>query len=339
MCDATTIELPWAAAFSMVTHDLATTNPLFSLIIAAYNDWDPLDQCLQSLAQQADGPSFEVIIADDGSTEPAPEFIRQWQRYYHLIIDRQSHSGISAARNRGAQISRGSVLVFVDADSRLQTNCLAALNATIASSPQHNCFQLRLVGDCTGLVGRAEELRLQTIQNHMLQPNGCIRYSNTAGFAIRRSRVDIKRGIFDPAALRAEDTLLLSNLMQAGELPFFVHDAIVQHATPSSLMGSLRKSIRSAYLEGRTYEIIASRGVRIRVRHRDRLSMLWSMWKTSGQHSVGRGAWFVVVVKQALQRIVSIAYHASGLVRTLLSRPREKATPPSTTGPTESDAN
>ena len=326
----------------MVTHDLASsTNPLFSIIIAAYNDWESLDQCLQSLAQQAGGPSFEVIIADDGSTEPAPEFIRQWQRYYHLTIDRQPHSGISTARNRGAQLSRGSVLVFVDADSRLQTNCLAALNATIASSPQHNCFQLRLVGDCRGLVGRAEQLRLITIQDQMIQPNGCIRYLNTAGFAIRRSRVDIKRGIFDPVARRAEDTLLLSNLMQAGELPFFVHDAIVQHATPSSLMGSLRKSIRSAYLEGRTYEIIASRGVRIRVRHRDRLSMLWSMWKTSGQHSVGRGAWFVVVVKQALQRIVSIAYHASGLVRTLLSRPREKANSnsPSTTSPTESDVN
>src|SRR5947209_1413739 len=207
----------------MVTHDLAsTTTPPFSIVIAAYNDWESLDQCLQSLAQQAGGPSFEVIIADDGSTEPAPEFIRQWQRYYHLTIDRGPHAGISTARNRGVQISRGSVLLFVDADSRLETNSLSALNAAITTLPQHNCFQLRLVGDCRGLVGRAEELRLQTIQNHMLQPNGCIRYLNTAGFAIRRSRVDIKRGIFDPVALRAEDTLLLSNLMQAGELPLFV---------------------------------------------------------------------------------------------------------------------
>src|SRR5207245_8621964 len=180
----------------MVTHHLAsTTNPLFSIIIAAYNDWESLDQCLQSLAQQADGQGFEVIIAYDGSTEPAPEFIRQWQRYYHVTIDRQPHAGISAARNRAAQISRGSVLLFVDADSRLQANCLAALNAAITTLPQHNSFQLRLVGDCTGLVGRAEELRLQTIQNHTLQPTGCIRYLNTAGFAIRRPRVDITRGI------------------------------------------------------------------------------------------------------------------------------------------------
>ena len=305
----------------MVTHDLASsTNPLFSIIIAAYNDWESLDQCLRSLAQQADGPSFEVIITDDGSTEPAPEFIRQWQRYYHLTIDRGPHAGISTARNRGAQISRGSVLLFVDADSRLETNSLSALNAAITTLPQHNCFQLRLVGDCRGLVGRAEELRLQTIQNHMLQSNGCIRYLNTAGFAIRRSRVDIKRGIFDPVARRAEDTLLLSNLMQAGELPFFLDDAIVQHATRLSLMASLGKSIRSAYLEGRTYEIIASKGVRIRVSHRERLSMLWYMWKASGEHSIGRAAWFLLVAKQGLQRIISIAYRASGLLRALFQQ-------------------
>src|SRR5207244_7021979 len=199
---------------------------------------ESLEQCLQSVAQQADGPSFEVIIADDGSAEPAPEFIRRWQRYYHLTIDRQPHAGISTARNRGAQISRGSVLLFVDADSRLQANCLAALNAAITSSLQHNCFQLRLVGDCRGLVGRAEQLRLVTIQDQMIQPNGCIRYLNTAGFAIRRSRVDIKRGIFDPVARRAEDTLLLSNLMQAGDLPFCLGDANVQRATRFTLIAN-----------------------------------------------------------------------------------------------------
>src|SRR5438046_2543075 len=231
----------------------------------------------------------------------------QLKRYDQLTIDIQPHAGISTAINRGAQISRGSVLLFVDADSTLQATCLAALNAAITSSRQRSCFQLRLVGDCRGLVGRAEQLRLVTIQDQMIQPNGCIRYLNTAGFAIRRSRVDIKRGIFDPLARRAEDTLLLSNLMQAGELPFFVHDAIVQHATRLSLMASLRKSIRSAYLEGRTYEIIASKGVRIRVSHRERLSMLWYMWKASGERSIGRAAWFVLVAKKGQQGIMTIA--------------------------------
>ena len=166
------------------------------------------------------------------------------------------------------------MLLFVDADSRLQANCLAALASAINNSPQHNCFQLRLVGNCSNLVGRAEELRLITFQHYMLQPDGRIRYLNTAGFAIRRTRVDIETGVFDPAALRAEDTLLLADLMQAGELPLFVSDALVEHYIPLSLVACLRKDIRSAYLERRTYNIIASKGVRIRLTQRERLQLL-----------------------------------------------------------------
>lgn len=281
---------------------------LFSIIVAVYNDWEMLDGCLQSLALQTNGPSFEVIIVDDGSEERAPEYVRRATHQYPLTVIRQSHTGIPTARNRGIRDSKGTVLLFVDADCRLQENCLTALRSTIAASPQHDCFQLRLVGNRSNLVGRAEELRLITFQDHMLQPDGRIRYLNTAGFAIRRTRADIKAGVFDPVALRAEDTLLLANLMQGGELPLFVPDAIVEHSIPLSLMGCLRKDIRSVYLEGRAYDIIASKGVRIRVTYRERLRLLLSMWKTAGQRSIGRSAWVVLVVRQTLQRTISFGY-------------------------------
>jgi glycosyltransferase involved in cell wall biosynthesis len=284
-----------------------TQAPMFSIIVAVYNDWAMLDGCLQSLAGQTDAPGFEVILVDDGSTETAPEFVRA-TRCYPLAVIRQTHEGIPSARNRGIRTSRGMALLFVDADSRLRPNCLAVLSSTIVNSPQHDCFQLRLVGNCSSLVGRAEELRLITFQNHMLQPDGRIRYLNTAGFAIRRALVDVETGVFDPAALRAEDTLLLANLMQRGELPWFVPDAIVEHAIQLSLMGCLRKDIRSAYLEGRTYDIIASKGVKIRVTHRERLQMLASMWKSAGRPSIGRSAWFVLVMRQALQRTISFVH-------------------------------
>jgi glycosyltransferase involved in cell wall biosynthesis len=281
--------------------------PLFSIIIAVYNDWTALEACLHSLTQQTDGPDFEVIVVDDGSNETAPEVIRQWVRCLPLAIVSQSHEGVSAARNRGIKASKGAVLLFVDADCRLQTNCLDALSSTIAHSPQHDCFQLRLTGSCSSLVGRAEELRLVTLQEHMLQPDGRIRYLNTAGFAMRRTRVDPDAGVFDPFALRGEDTLLLVNLMEGGDLPLFVPTAVVEHAIPLSLIGCIRKDVRSVYLEGRTYDIIGSKGVRIRVTHRERLKLLLSMWKTSGQKSIGRSGWFVLVGRQAFQRMLSFS--------------------------------
>ena len=282
--------------------------PLFSIIVAVYNDWAMLKACLQSLMQQTNSPSFEVIIVDDGSTEAVPDFICSSNYGYPLNLIRQSHAGIPTSRNRGIRASKGTVLLFVDADSRLQIGCLAALSATIAQSPLHNYFQLRLVGDCSSLVGRAEELRLANFQDHMLQPDGRIRYLNTAGFAIRRGKADIENGVFDPNALRGEDTLLLANLMQNGELPLFVPDAVVEHCIPLSLIGSLRKDIRSANLERGTYDTIASKGIRVRLTHGERLKLLSSMWKTARRDSIGRSAWFVLVARQGFKRSLSFAY-------------------------------
>ncbi len=87
----------------------------------------------------------------------------------------------------------------------------------------------------------------------------------------------MQSGLFDPTALRAEDTLLLVKLMQAGELPLFVPDAVVQHTISLTLLECFRKDIRSAYLGGKTYETIKDMGLSILVSHRERLRMLWSM--------------------------------------------------------------
>jgi len=281
---------------------------VFSLIIAVYNDWAPLDQCLRSVSEQIPGPDFEVIIVDDGSQEPAPESILQWTSHYPLTIVRQSHTGIPGARNKGIQAAKGSILLFVDADCRLEANCLAALCSTISGNPKQNCFQLRLTGDCAALVGRAEQLRLITLQQHFLQPDGRIRYLNTSGFAIRRTRADLTEELFQPIALRGEDTLLLTTLMHDGELPFFASDAVVRHSISLTLGQCLRKDIRSAYQERKTFEIIASQDLdKIQLSNKERLQMLFSMWRASGQRSIGRPAWFVLVTREALERIVILA--------------------------------
>jgi glycosyltransferase involved in cell wall biosynthesis len=292
---------------------LLADTPAFSIIIAVYNDWASLERCLQSLTGQISAPSLEVVIVDDGSIASAPDSIGKAKRNFPLRIVRQAHQGIPPARNFGIQNSRGSLLVFVDADCVLKQDCLETLRRVVEQHPDDNYFQLRLIGDCSNLVGRAEELRLATIQNHMLQSDGYIRYLNTAGFAIRRVQTDRAGKVFDPAAQRAEDTLLLANLMQSGELPRFVGEAVVQHAIPLSLSACLIKDVRSAYLERATYDIIAAKGVKFRVSHHERLSMLRSMWTISARHSIGRSAWFVLAARQFLRFLMLWMTDVSGL--------------------------
>jgi GT2 family glycosyltransferase len=282
--------------------------PSFSIIIAVYNDWKALEGCLDSLILQTDRPDFEVIVVDDGSYESPSEVILEKIRGLTATLVAQSHAGISAARNHGIRISRGSTLLFVDADCRLQPSCVATLSATIAASPQQNYFQLRLVGDCARIVGKTEHLRLTTLQKQLLEPDGRIRYLNTAGFAVRRAAIPVETVLFDELAIRAEDTLLLANLIERSELPFFVPDGIVQHEVSLSLTKCLSKDIRSAYLEGPTYALIASRGINVRMSHRERLKMLVSMWQTSRLSSIGRLAWLCLILRQSSSRTTSLVY-------------------------------
>jgi glycosyltransferase involved in cell wall biosynthesis len=265
-----------------------TSMPDFSIIIALYDDWEPIERCLRSLSEQVNAPSFEAIIVDDGSDYEAPESIREWNTHFPLTIVRQPRAGISAARNRGIRAANGSILLFTDADCEMQSNCLSAVADAVCTFPLQNCFQLHLAGERSNLLGRAEELRLLSIQWQALQPDGCIRYLNTAGFAVRRTFVGIDGRLFDPLALRAEDTLLLADLILRGELPLFVRDAIVQHRITLSWYQCLIKDIRSAWQEGRTYDMIAAKGVSVRMSDSARMKMMRSMWNSAKLEPIGR---------------------------------------------------
>lgn len=279
--------------------------PKFSIIIPVYNDWAQLEECLRSLTQQT-GPSFEVLVVDDGSGASAPDSIRDWGQRFNLTILRKNHEGISAARNTGIRASRGPVLLFVDADCQPQPGCVSELDSCIQASPKKNFFQLRLIGNSSTQTGRAEELRLATLQGYTIQSDGHIRYLNTAAFAVRRRALDAEAGLFNPLAIRGEDTLLLVNLIQRLELPLFVPQAVVLHSVPSSFLVCLRKDIRSAYLQSGTYAFIANTGVKVRMSNRARIEMLRSMWRAAGQKSIGRTAWFLLLARQLLERTVSV---------------------------------
>jgi len=280
--------------------------PAFSVVIPTYNDWASLELCLHSLELQKNAPTFEVVVVDDGSSSSVPELIAQWASRFPLRLIRAPHAGIAVSRNRGIEASNGKIILSVDADCILAEDCLAELASAMEQSPQDHYFQLRLRGDCCGVVGRAEELRLRALQHVLLQPDGRIRYLNTAGFAIRREATQTRRALFDPLALRAEDTLLLSNLIRVGELPVLVASARVTHAVPLTLIECFFKDFRSVPQESRAYRMIARSGITIRMSNRKRWAMLRFMWRASAEPSIGRLAWFALVARQTLQRAISL---------------------------------
>ena len=94
--------------------------PLVSVCIAHFNRPQFLKQSLASLEAQ-DYPNFEVIVVDDGSTQPeAIQYLAEIepqlnQRNWRIV--RQKNLYLSAARNTGARNARGEYILFMDDDN------------------------------------------------------------------------------------------------------------------------------------------------------------------------------------------------------------------------------
>jgi glycosyltransferase involved in cell wall biosynthesis len=98
-----------------------------SVIIPTYNRHDSLLETLDSLSRQTLGASrFEVVVADDGSTD-ATSGIASLSYPFGLRYLKQTNQGAAAARNHGARISRGQLLAFIDDDITLEPSYLQAI--------------------------------------------------------------------------------------------------------------------------------------------------------------------------------------------------------------------
>ncbi len=113
---------------------------MLSVIIPTYNEEDVLRSCLESLDKQS-LKEFEVIVVDDGSTDDTLSVIGNLQfKIYNLHILKQDHKGAGAARNLGAKKSRGTILVFVDADMTFDKKFLQKLVAPIVAGKSKGTF-------------------------------------------------------------------------------------------------------------------------------------------------------------------------------------------------------
>jgi glycosyltransferase involved in cell wall biosynthesis len=95
-------------------------NDLVSVIIPCYNQSKFLAEAIQSVLDQT-YPNVEIIAIDDGSTDNIEEVI---QAFPQIAFIKQKNQGAAIARNKGIEASRGSYLVFLDADDRLLPNAL-----------------------------------------------------------------------------------------------------------------------------------------------------------------------------------------------------------------------
>jgi glycosyltransferase involved in cell wall biosynthesis len=107
--------------------------PRISVIIPAYNVGRYIDACLQSIACQT-CTEWEAVAVDDGSHDDTAMRIAAW-RDPRIRLLGQPNSGVSAARNAGLAMARGTMVMFLDGDDVLHPTALARLSTALDSMP------------------------------------------------------------------------------------------------------------------------------------------------------------------------------------------------------------
>ncbi|MCD0458884.1 glycosyltransferase family 2 protein [Roseiconus lacunae] len=86
---------------------------LISVIVPSFNVIETIPRALDSVVSQV-GASYEIVVADGGSTDGTAEYLSSQQGRLRWIPG--PDAGQSDAMNKGMQIAQGDVWVFLNAD-------------------------------------------------------------------------------------------------------------------------------------------------------------------------------------------------------------------------------
>jgi len=89
---------------------------MISCIIPSRDRARFLPRALDSVISQADAGAIEIVVVDDGSVDATADLLAH--RYPQVRCIQTGGVGPGAARNRGAAIARGEILMFLDSDDR-----------------------------------------------------------------------------------------------------------------------------------------------------------------------------------------------------------------------------
>lgn len=91
-----------------------------SVIVPVHNSRQHLVRCITAI-KDSTYQAYEVIVVDDASTDGSAEFA---EALTARVLRRDRQGGPAAARNCGAKVARGDLLLFVDADVSIRPDTL-----------------------------------------------------------------------------------------------------------------------------------------------------------------------------------------------------------------------
>jgi len=180
--------------------------PLFSVIIPTFNRSQFIAYAVRTVLDQT-CQDLELIVVDDGSTDETSEYLREI-RDPRLIILRQEHRGVSAARNAGIQMARGEWITFLDSDDEALPYWLEELGKCVAGEAKMG------VAFCGNTIIKDQGKGQVSTRNVL--PEGGKALFNAGTFAIRRSILLSVEGYCESLRF-SENTELIMRVMECCE--------------------------------------------------------------------------------------------------------------------------
>lgn len=218
---------------------------MISVIIPVYNDPAGLTTTLESLvAQQTDLP-FEIIVADNGSTDEtqpvAKDYIKQYPDRVQLVIEAEQ-KGSYAARNKAIDSATGEILCFIDADMSAPADYLEEIAKTFQDRAiQYVGCKVRVYTDKKTLAAKYNQLNGFVVHSDLEHNH----FVPTCCLSIRKSVLDVV-GKFDPRLESGGDYEFGNRVYMAGLNQAYVDSVELLHPARWKYRSIKNKSRRVA---------------------------------------------------------------------------------------------
>jgi len=226
---------------------MSNTYHSYSVIIPSFNRADELRELLTSV-NELDFPrdQFEIIIADDGSTDNTAQLIADAQKSYEFTLkySTQQRKGPGAARNLGMEHAQGDFFIFIDSDVILPTRWLTSIDRELQKT-QADAFG----GPDTYLKSFSPLLKAINYTMTSFISTGGMRGKKgkaLAKYYPRSFNMGLSRALWQKiggfGSLRHGQDIEFSNrIIKSGAQVVFIEDAFVYHKRRTSLKRFFRQ--------------------------------------------------------------------------------------------------
>lgn len=171
-----------------------------SVCIANWNCNLLLRRCLESLFEQDQGVSFEVIIVDNASTDGAAEMVEA-EFPQATLIRNVENRGFSAANNQAAEAACGRYFFFLNNDTIVPPNTLRQFFEFAEANPSVGMVGPRL----RGMDGAFQiSYRRRPTLGALLHRISLLRWTGL----FRHAYYDYRRDSYEPDGVRAVEVLM-----------------------------------------------------------------------------------------------------------------------------------